>query len=293
MLDTPTTEEIQIDCRSNLTHQEFVHEYRNLNKPVILTDASKAWQASKIFSFEFFENQFGDKQIEINGKVYTLREAIDLLKHSTKENPAPYPIKLNLQDDFAELKSCVQPRLSVMQPDRTHSPLISRKLLSGLYDLEVFLGGPGGEFPYLHYDYLGLYAFINQLYGEKEFTLFSPEQQQYLYPQPNAPWLSQIEDHRNPDLNQYPLFAQATPTTIVVSAGETLFIPNGWYHTARSLTLTISVACDQLCQSNWKFFTNECLMLKQYSPLKSQLLRGYLAIVGALLTAHDRLTGTR
>lgn len=278
-----------IDRRSGLSHREFVEEYRNPGKPVILTDLSKAWSASSAFTFEFFEQKFGNRPIEVNDTVYQLREVLNLLKTSTQDNPAPYPIKLNLQAEFADLKSYVTPRPGLANPDRTHHPLLPQRLLGGLHDLEVFFGGPGGEFPYLHYDYLGLYAFINQLYGEKEFTIFPPEQQAYLYPKTGASWLSEIADHHNPDLNQYPLFAQATPIKAVVSAGESLFIPCGWYHTARSLTLTISVAFDQLCESNWNFFINECIQVQQHSSFKAKLITGYLKTLGKLMTAYEKI----
>ena len=288
-----TIETMLVDRRSGLTHHEFVNEYRDQGKPVILTDISKIWPASTKFSPDYFQENFGEREVEISGRAYKLSEFIDILKNSTKDNPAPYPFKLNVRGDFSDLAPDISPRPSIAQPDRTRSQLIPKRLLNGLEDLEVFIGGPGGNFPYLHYDYLGLYAFINQLYGEKEFTLFPPEQQKYLYPKKDSPWQSDIENHHQPDLKKYPLFANATPTTVKISAGETIFIPCGWYHTARSLTLTISIAFDQLCQSNWQFFMNECYISRGNNSLKSKLLYTYLAGVGALLTARERLMGTR
>ena len=280
---------VGIDRRSGLTQEEFVKEYRDPGKPVIFTDLSKSWSASTVFSLDFFQEQYGHKQLKVGARAYTVREVVDLLKHSTAENPAPYPIKFNLRDDFSELQQYVEPRPDLAMPDRTHHPLLSKRFISGLDDLEVFLGGPGGAFPYLHYDYLGLYAFINQIYGDKEFTVFPPDQQAYLYPKQNSLWVSEIQDHHNPDLTKYPLFAKATPITVVVSAGETLFIPCGWYHTARSLTLTISVAFDQLCRSNWEFFIQECLVEGNRGPIKSKLTRAYLTALGSLLSAQERL----
>jgi histone arginine demethylase JMJD6 len=288
-----TAETLKIDRRANLTHQEFVNEYRNPGKPVIFTDLSKDWPATTKFTPEYFQDKFGDRQIEISGKTYTLNELFDLLKNSTKENPAPYPFKLNVRKDFADLEPEISPRPGIAQPDRTHSRLIPNMLLNDLYDLEIFFGGPGGTFPYLHYDFLGLYAYINQVYGEKEFTIFPPDQQQYLYPKQDTPWLSEIENHHNPDLKKYPLLAKTTPTTIIISAGETLFIPCGWYHTARSLTLTISVAFDQLCESNWEFFTNECCFTKSKNPLKTKMIKAYLKGAGAVLSAREKLMGTK
>jgi len=288
-----TAKTIQIDRRTGLTHREFVKEYRNPGKPVIFTDLSKDWPARTKFTPEYLQEKFGDREIEIGGNSYTLNSLFDLLKNSTKENPAPYPCKLNVRKDFADLAPDISPRPSIAQPDRTHSRLIPKMLLGDLYDLEIFLGGPGGEFPYLHYDFLGLYAYINQIYGEKEFTIFPPEQQKYLYPKQDSPWLSEIKNHHNPDLKKYPLLAKATPTTITISAGETLFIPCGWYHTARSLTLTISVAFDQLCESNWKFFTNECCIPRGKDSLKAKMINADLTGAGALLSARERLMGTR
>ena len=154
----------------------------------------------------------------------------------------------------------------------------SSGFFDGLYDLEIFLGGPGGEFPYLHYDYLGLFAYINMIVGEKEFTVYSPDQEPYLYVNPETGWTSTIENHHNPDLEKYPLLAKTRPIKAVLKAGETLFIPSGWWHTARSLTPSISIAFDQLCSSNWSFFVQAiACWLRRCGRLKLALSWAILA----------------
>jgi len=291
---TKTTCVRLVDRRSQLTRAQFIKDYRNPGIPVILTDLSKNWGASDLFSFDFFQQKVGHKKINIDDRDYTLYEFIERLKQSTRESPAPYPCILSVSNDFPELRPYLEPRPAITKPDRSGNPLLPSKLVWGidtLADLEVFLGGPGGEFPILHYDLLGVHTFSTLLYGKKEFILYAPNQRQYLYPNPQSPMRSQIEDHHHPDFDKYPLFAQAVPIVVTLAPWETLFIPSGWYHTARSLTLTISTQFDLLCQSNWRFFVQECCRGK--SPIKAALLYGYLVSLGACLSVWERSRRTR
>lgn len=289
-VETEAGPEIVIERRSGLTRAEFIRRYRDPMVPVILTDATRDWPARSKFTFDFFKERMGRREVVIGNKKYQLGEFIDLLLKSTRDKPAPYPCKLNLREEFADLAADIN-RYDLAQPDRVGSRLIPRRCLDGLYDLEVFLGGPGGEFPYLHYDYLGLFAYINMIVGEKEFTIYTPHQGRYLYPKAEARWVSAVENHHQPDLEKYPLLAQTRPVKITLSAGETLFIPSGWWHTARSLTPSISVAFDQLCSSNWKFFTDECCWTRQ--GWKKAMIRTMLTGAGMILGAKEWLRGTK
>ena len=277
-----------IDRVAGLSRGEFIRQYRAPKLPVILTDATKGWPALSQFTFDFFKQTHGDRTVVIGNKKYQLGEFIDLLLQSTPQAPAPYPCKLNLRADFADLAGAA-PRFEFANPDRTRSRLLPKRYLDGLYDLEVFIGGPGGAFPYLHYDYLGLFAYINMIVGSKEFTLYSPDQEPLLYVDPDTPWTSTVANHHQPDLAKYPLLAQTRPIKIVLTAGETLFIPSGWWHTARSLTPSISVAFDQLCSSNWGFFTRDCCRARH--GVKRALTRAVLGVVGGLLSVKETLTG--
>ncbi len=281
----------EIDRRSGLTRREFVDEYQRPNKPVIFTDLTKDWIAREKYTLDYFRSEHGDRVAHIEGKPYKLADYIDLLKKATVENPAPYPCKLDLREDFKDLVKDVQPRPTVMYPDRTHSKLIPRRFVGGLADLEIFFGGPGSKFPYLHYDYLGLYAFIHQMHGDKEFTVYAPDQQEFLYVKKDEPWISEMENHQSPDLEKYPLYAQAQGIKFVAHAGETLFIPKLWYHTARSLTPTISVASDQLCHFNWDIFVKECTQHSHRSPLKAVLAKATLIAAGLALDVKESLQG--
>jgi histone arginine demethylase JMJD6 len=281
----------EIDRRSNLTRREFVDEYQRPNKPVIFTDLTKDWIAREKYTLDYFRSEHGDRVAHIEGTPYKLGDYIDLLEKATVDNPAPYPCKLDLREDFKDLVKDVQPRPAVMYPDRTHSKLIPRRFVGGLADLEIFFGGPGSKFPYLHYDYLGLYAFIHQMHGDKEFTVYAPDQQEFLYVKKDEPWISEMENHQSPDLEKYPLYAQAKGIKFVAHAGETLFIPKLWYHTARSLTPTISVASDQLCHFNWDIFVKECTEHSRRSPLKAVLAKATLIAAGLALDIKERLQG--
>ena len=286
---------VPIECVSGLAFDRFVETYRNPRRPVILTDAASAWPAYTHFTPAWFRANYASKKLRLRGREWTLGEILDVLERSTEEEPGPYPCKFEVVRDFPELLPDVSPRFAYSLPDRQAHPLIPHRLFSGVNNLEIFFGGPGGRFPYLHYDLMHQHAWITQLYGDKEFTLYTPDQGQFLYINPDEPWQSLIENHQEPDFARYPLFNQARAQKVVVHAGETLFLPCGWWHTARSLNMTISVAFDQLGSDNWSDFRDDVSTTRRRRGKAwiGAALNVYLAVLSPLLSVAELLGANR
>jgi hypothetical protein len=81
-----------------------------------------------------------------------------------------------------------------------------------------------------------------QVYGEKQFILFSPDQVKLLYPRSSAMQThTSAVDPVHPDLVAHPRFAEARPVAVTVRTGEVLFLPSFWWHHVTSLSVSISV----------------------------------------------------
>jgi hypothetical protein len=94
-----------------------------------------------------------------------------------------------------------------------------------------------------------------QVYGGKQFTLFSPDDTRFLYPYPEDSLLAHVSevDVGRPDLERYPLFRRAQPMLVTLQAGDILFLPGYWWHYVRSLSVSISV--NQWCREE---LTDRC-----------------------------------
>lgn len=283
-----------IERRSGLGPREFRDTYLRPRRPVILTDAAAGWPAWKRYTPEHFRRHYPDKRITIKGRQWRLGELIDVLEASTPEQPAPYPCKFAVVRDFPELLAEVTPRFACSLPDRQDSALLPERVFSGVENLEIFFGGPGGRFPYLHYDVLHLHAWITQLHGRKAFTIYAPDQEGRLYVNPDRPWQSSIENHQQPDYQRYPLFQEAVSRSVVIEPGETLFLPCGWWHTAHSLEMTISIAFDQLEASNWRDFRRDfAVEHRRGRPAMVAAVGAWLAAIGPLLDVIEAFGGGR
>lgn len=300
-MDTASTSQIQaptsdaVERRSGLGVREFITRYRNPLRPVILTDAARAWPLYGVASPDWFRQHHGDHRVRVRGRDYRLCELLDLLEHSSAEHPAPYPCKFEIAKTFGDLLGEVEPRFAHSLPDRQAHPLVPQRLFRYVNNLEIFFGGPGGEFPYLHYDVMRLHAWITQVYGDKEFTVYAPGQEHLLYVNPAMPWQSSVPNHQHPDYERYPLMREAVSQKFVVHAGETLFIPCGWWHTARSLNVTISIAFDQLGPSNWRDFTGDVVdeHRRRGQPVKAAMLGAWLRAIQPLLGLAELAGGNR
>jgi len=59
-----------------------------------------------------------------------------------------------------------------------------------------------------------------------------------------------LVDPEKPDLERFPGFARATVREVVLSPGEMLFIPVGWWHHVRALSLSINLAFTNFVRDN-------------------------------------------
>jgi len=273
-----------------ISARDFVENHLKARRPLVLTDALSDWPALGKFTPEFFRREFAERPVRIRGRNYRLGEVIAMQQASTADKPAPYPCTLS---DCAKLIPDVSPRFARSLPNRHTSPFMPKHVFDLVNHVEIFFGGPGGEFPYLHYDMLRMHAWIAQVYGEKEFTLYERGQEHLLYVNSERPWTSTVEDLH--DRERYPLLHTARRHTVRVRQGEALFIPCGTWHTARCLTMNITVAFDQLEPTNWREFIGDVVVEEKRNghAWRGAMLRAYMGLLGPLMTLTERFGANR
>ena len=245
----------QVARRSALSYDEFARNYLWLRRPVILSDAIEAWPANGKWTPNFFKTRYATKEVTIDGRTYQVGNLIDLINASTSENPAPYLRAQKLVELFPDLASDIEPTPHYSLPNWLTSHYLPNQVRRSAM-AEVLIGGKGASFHVLHWDKNHLHAFVSQLYGQKEFFIYSPEQTAYLYPKADAPNQSQVDIHK-PDYDRFPLFKQADPIRVMVEPGETIFVPSGWWHTTLMPGPSISITWNLGNGSNWADFTKD------------------------------------
>jgi len=283
---------ITVDRRSGLTPEEFRREYYEQGRPVVMTDASRSWQAHQVITPDWLRRTHGSKKIQVGGTQYEIAALLDILEAAKPGEPTPYPCIIDIPAEWPELLPLVDPLpLPHARPNRLTSPLFMGHKFGSR--TEAFFGGPGGNFPYAHTDYYHLNAWINMVFGRKEFWVFAVEKRAHMYPEPPDYWRSGVPDVFNPDYEKYPLMRNVKPTRFEVGPGETLFIPAGTWHTARSLDLTFSVAFDQLNARNMPAFTRDILSYSSRPMSRRIAYAAYFTVLGQVANLLERLPFAR
>ncbi len=270
-----------------LPYDDFVRDYVRMNRPVVVRGAAADWPALKKWTPQYFKENFPDKPVQVSYREnIPFAEFIDRVEASTVEKPGPYMYRLFLHENLPEVLKDLYPQNPYAFPRRLASPLMLEYWRRPDGYLKLLIGGVGGGFPVLHFDTENAHATVTEIYGDKEFILFAPEDGPCLYPSPLQANHSRIKDPTSPDLTEFPLAARATCHRVMLHPGDMVFVPCGWWHTARVVTPSISVGMNLLDRSNWDGFVDEVcpkpVPLRPKAMLKSAYF-GFLRYAFGLL----------
>lgn len=290
--ETRTRRRVALERRAaaDLPYQAFVRDYVARNRPVVVENALQACAAAQRWTPQFFRERFAARRIQVSpSEQMTFADFIDAVLASREDAPGPYMYRLFIGPHLPELLPDLEPLNPYAFPRRLASPLMPRQWRRPDGYLKLLIGGVGGRFPFLHYDLENAHATITEIYGDKEFILYPPEDAAYLYPKPDMPNQSTIPDVQRVDMRRFPLYAQATQYHTVLHPGDMVFVPSRWWHGARALSPSISICQNVLDRSNWGGYVDELCSRRSGLPeAKRHAKRAYLTALGGVLSMLER-----
>lgn len=281
-------EKIEAD---ELSYEQFLARYMWPNRPVVISHVARDWAAMRQWTPAYFRQRFGSKPMPIAyDETLPFDEFIDRVIASSAEAPGPYMHRSFLHEVLPELLPDLIPQNPYAFPRRYASPLMPTRWQRPDGYLKLLVGGVGSKFPVMHYDGEAAHAAITEIYGDKEFIMYAPEDGPKLYPLPERPNQSSVDDPAMQDLERFPLLAQAVQYRTVLEPGDMIFVPTGWWHAARALSVSISVCTNMLDGMHWNGLSADAYGTPASHPdLKSRLKRSWMRGLGALLDAMERL----
>ena len=218
---------------------EFVRRHLRPRRPVVLTGLTAGWRPPAEWTPERMAERYGDAYVLaatlVDGTLMDDRSGGVLFRHvalrefvaslagsgaATRYVMAPtWNFPVGFENDYRIPPSCVG----------------ARHLRA-----KVWLGKSGTVTP-LHRDVP--HNLHVHLTGRKRWLLFPPGQSARLYPRgllSDMPNFARV-DPEHPDYDHFPQLRGVTGFSATLGAGETLFIPHGWWHHTRSLDTAVAM----------------------------------------------------
>ena len=236
----------RLDQRSNLSRDEFMEKYGVPRKPVAILDETKDWKAMSLWTFDFLKSEYGLVEVKVrnlNGEVQTITmgDYIDYINAPNGRKTIFLEEGWNFADLHPELLTDYSAPLYFNNwLDRV--PINKRRRSCWRW----FFIGPQGSGSSMHTDTMDSSAWLTITKGRKKWIFFSPEDEPYLY--------EGKVDAFNPDLDKFPLFAQASPIHYTQHPGEIVYIPSLWWHQVLNETDCIALTENFVNETNSDLF---------------------------------------
>ncbi|KPX55521.1 segment 12/17 [Pseudomonas amygdali pv. hibisci] len=229
-----------IDVITRPDLQTFDSLYVKLARPVLIRGLTDGWPARRKWTHDFFARHFGEVLVSVcrsNGRDPQQMRLDDYLQY----------LDASLDRDPLYLSNWVFERTCPQLLDDYTNPSLFERLESRLPEhlrpqwRWMFIG-PAGSGTHLHVDVLDTSAWNAVITGRKRWRFYAPEQQPLLY--------QGKVDCFSPDLEAYPLFADAHAIECVQQPGDLVFTPSGWWHQVINERAGISVTENFINRAN-------------------------------------------
>jgi hypothetical protein len=216
----------------SITPEEFKTEFYDTNMPVVIRNLSHDWPAYTKWNWSYFKELVGDQKVPIYNNVKsdaytpvnkaddykTFGEYIDMISHG----PAGWRIFLfNIFDHAPQLIN------DFTWPEHLMKGFVKK------YPM-LFTGG-ATSITHLHFDIDLSHILHTQFGGRKRVLLFPFEEQYKLYRKPFevlslADFSNYYMQDGGPDYDKFPALKLAHGVEATLEHGDTLFMPDGWWH---------------------------------------------------------------
>lgn len=225
-----------VDERDSVTREEFVRSYYAANKPVCIRGFASEWPALSRWTPEYLGT------ITANVDVMANRGAAPAHQRSvpsrfTRSIPFSDFVTLVYSGGNTDEYYLVGKNWFFNIPETQHllhdlgtSPLI--RVGEGARRVRMWFG-PGGTVTPIHYD--GSNTLMVQIIGRKSVRMYSPVLSRHM--EQRRKWYGEV-DPDDLDSNRRD---EVPGTTIVLSPGDALFIPVGWWHVVRALEVSLTL----------------------------------------------------
>ncbi|MXV49374.1 cupin-like domain-containing protein [Pedobacter sp. HMF7647] len=228
-----------IDVVDDITKEDFVKNYLEPRKPLVIRNMAKKWPGFEKWTFEYLKEVVGDKTVP--------------LYDSSKADPSK-PLNSSAAEmkfaDYIDLirREPTDLRIFFFDPIKSAPELVNdfiapKDLMGGFLDKfpGMFFGGEGSE-TFLHYDIDLPHIFHTHFHGRKHVILFDYKWKERLYCLPFATYA--LEDYKveHPDFKKFPALDGIEGMEIILEHGDTLFMPTGMWHWMKYLDGSFSIS---------------------------------------------------
>ncbi|MBS1511158.1 MAG: cupin-like domain-containing protein [Bacteroidetes bacterium] len=218
-----------VDRVDSISPEDFKKNYYNTMKPLVIRNLSKEWPAYQKWTWDFFIDIVGDKEVGVYNNVksdaYTPINTADAYmkfgEYLEKVQAGPLDLRIFLFNIFQHAPQIVS---DFSWPDHLMKGFVKK------YPM-LFVGGQG-SITHMHFDIDMSHILHTQFIGRKKVLLFPFSEQYKLYRKPwevlslaNFANYSQDFDYKN-----FPAVELAKGYEIILEHGDTLFMPAGYWH---------------------------------------------------------------
>lgn len=209
-----------------ITKKEFLRDYVKPQKPVVIEHLIDDWKAYDKWNLAYIKDIAGDKEVPLYDDrpvkhdegfnqahaTMSMSAYVDLLK----KEPTNYRIFLyNLMKEVPSLKEDFK------------FPKIGLRLLKQIPML--FFGGEGSKV-FMHHDIDWANILHFHFEGKKQCVLFPPSETPHLYKVPYSLITREDINFDDPDYDKFPNLKKAKGFICHLNHGETLYMPEGYWH---------------------------------------------------------------
>lgn len=233
-----------VERRSYPGAEELYARYWETSTPVVLTDFTQGWPALGKWTHAYLREHHGDALVDVvEGRDADPDHPIHTEEHTRERTLGGYLDAIEASgpgDDRYMVgvnrnleRESLRPLLADMTPPED--------LIERAANLPPLWIGPAGTLTPLHHDQSNI--LFCQVVGRKRIWLAPPWSTRLAAPARGL-W-NRYEPQGDPEG-----FARAHGTVIEVAAGDSLFIPVGWWHQVQALEPSISVSLTAFTRPN-------------------------------------------